>query len=257
MARSRTVPSASRLAAMTSRPGADPRVWLTQATVTEVGYDPEAGLFADVETKPDNDRLTCLIGSSFVGNNYGSYSPVQVGDYVLVAIPNGEMEEPPVIVSRMWSSWLKPPPEIAQDDDPMTDDPTAHPTVRAQDGGKVRLVGRNGAELLVEVSDGASFHVTASNGASVKIEATGGSTVSVTSDVSVTQDAPRMKLGNNATLGIARLSDTVDANALMKTWISLVSAFINGLAPGSILPPQIPVKSIGVVSSASTKGVCE
>lgn len=61
--------------------------------------------------------------------------------------------------------------------------------------------------------------------------------------------------GDTATLGVARLTDPVDRNALMTTWMSQVTAAINTLAPGSVTPFVTP--GIGTISGASAKVVSE
>lgn len=57
--------------------------------------------------------------------------------------------------------------------------------------------------------------------------------------------------GDGAVLGVARLTDSVDRNALMTTWMSQVTAAINAIAPGSVTPFVTP--GIGTISSASDK----
>lgn len=61
--------------------------------------------------------------------------------------------------------------------------------------------------------------------------------------------------GDGAVLGVARLTDTVDASALFLTWISKVTAAINTLAPGSVDP--FVGTTIGAISSASDKVASE
>lgn len=61
--------------------------------------------------------------------------------------------------------------------------------------------------------------------------------------------------GDAATLGVARLTDPVDRNALLTTWMSQVTTAINTLAPGSVTPFVTP--GIGTISGASDKVVSE
>lgn len=68
-------------------------------------------------------------------------------------------------------------------------------------------------------------------------------------------NALTMLLGVGATLGIARLTDTVGAAAGMITWMTQVSGYINGLAPGTITPALPP--DFGAITSASTKAKAE
>lgn len=60
---------------------------------------------------------------------------------------------------------------------------------------------------------------------------------------------------DGALLGVARLTDTVDRNSLMTTWMSQVTAAINSLAPGAVTPFVTP--GIGTISSASDKVASE
>lgn len=60
---------------------------------------------------------------------------------------------------------------------------------------------------------------------------------------------------DGAVLGVARLTDTVDRNALMTTWMSQVTAAINTLAPGAVNP--FVTDGIGTISSASEKVAAE
>lgn len=61
--------------------------------------------------------------------------------------------------------------------------------------------------------------------------------------------------GDGAVLGVARLTDTVDRNTLMTTWMSQVTTAINTLAPGSVTP--FITTTIGTISSASEKVASE
>ena len=61
--------------------------------------------------------------------------------------------------------------------------------------------------------------------------------------------------GTAATLGAARLTDPVDRNALMVTWMSQVTTAINTLAPGAVTPFVTP--TIGTISGASSKVAVE
>lgn len=56
---------------------------------------------------------------------------------------------------------------------------------------------------------------------------------------------------DNATRGVARLNDTVAPHATWATFATQVAAYINGLVPGTVTPPN-PAQ-VGTISSASTK----
>ena len=61
--------------------------------------------------------------------------------------------------------------------------------------------------------------------------------------------------GDAAVLGVGRLTDPVDRNALLTTWMSQVTAVCNAISPGSVTPFVTP--TIGTISGASTKVVSE
>ena len=71
--------------------------------------------------------------------------------------------------------------------------------------------------------------------------------------------ASTVKLGAAATLGAARLTDTVDASANMATFMAQVVTALNTIAaavPVVIVTP-VPPSTIGTISSASSKVVAE
>lgn len=104
---------AGRLSALAARPGIDPRVWLTLATVTDIGFDPNEGIFVDVKYQPGGEPETAYLGSGFIGNGFGSHAPVKIDDTVLVAIPMGDPGNGPIIIARFWNSGDPPPAEIS------------------------------------------------------------------------------------------------------------------------------------------------
>jgi len=64
-----------------------------------------------------------------------------------------------------------------------------------------------------------------------------------------------IKIGAGATplLKAARATDSTAPDATMATWIGAVSAFINGLAPGSVVPPT----DFGIITGGSSKTTIE
>ena len=97
------------LAASASYPGVDPRVWLTLATVTEVGYVPLQGVFVDVTYAPLGEKMTAYVGLPYAGDGFGAWYPLEVNDVVLVAVPHGDDGHGPVVVARLWSGSAPPP----------------------------------------------------------------------------------------------------------------------------------------------------
>ena len=61
--------------------------------------------------------------------------------------------------------------------------------------------------------------------------------------------APSVKVGDNASLAAARETDPVASATSMTTWISSVTAYINGIAPGTLVPPT----DFGTVSGGSSE----
>lgn len=257
----RSTIDAGRLAALARRPE-DTAIWASRAVVTLLGYDRAFGMFADVKLLPDGEPETCAIGSGYVGDLFGSFAPLKIDDEVLVVFPRGDPNEGPIIVCRLYNAQLRPPTQFAAGDDaPPTDEPTAGPTLVVEPGQPIRLIGSNGTAVSIELSGQCSFEV----------EAKDGSTVRLASDVSTTLDAPIMKLGDNATLGIARLTDPVAAATAMAVAMNAISTAITTLGTtlaGAFPPVAAPCAAVaatiepalaqmGVISDASKKGLSE
>jgi len=151
MPRARSSVDVGRLAAAASRPGIDPRVWLTLATVEEIGFDAENGVFVDVQYQPDGTKETCLLGVPYAGNEFGFYCPVEVGDTVLVAVAGGDPGNGPVIVSRMWGGADKPSADFQSSSDSET--ATSDVVLRVKPGQKFKLRtsgSSDGVDITVE-----------------------------------------------------------------------------------------------------------
>jgi len=221
---------AGRLSALVSRPGIDPRTWVSRAKVTELGFDPEKGLFADITYLPDGETDTALIGSGYVGDGFGGYVPLKTGDLIAVVTPQGDPGEGPIIISRLWHAGAKPPIELAENDSPTTDEPTSMPTFRLEDGNTVRVIARQSGAVKIELSGGSTFEVVATGGSRVVISAdttveiTGSAKVNIASSANVTLDAPLMKIGESATLGIARVNDPTVAGSGAAAMLSSLAA---------------------------------
>ena len=76
--------------------------------------------------------------------------------------------------------------------------------------------------------------------------------IDVNSDGDTTIDASEVNF-NNGSNGVARLDDstTIDeiTDSTFLTWTTAVSTFINGLAPGTVVPP---VQMVGKITSSSS-----
>lgn len=151
MTRARSSVDVGRLSAAASRPGIDPRVWLTLAVVEEIGFDPDNGVFADIIYQPDGTRETALVGAAYAGNEFGFYCPIEVGDTVLVAVAGGDPGNGPVIVSRMWGGPDKPSSDFQNADE--SENATQDVVLRVKPGQKfkVRTSGSSdGVDITVE-----------------------------------------------------------------------------------------------------------
>lgn len=206
------------LAAALSRPGIDPRVWLTLAVVTDVAYDEDFGVFADIRMQPNGDIETCLVGSEYAGDGYGTFIPPAVDDIVLVAVPEGDPGFGPVLVKRLFGGGERPPPEFQNPDGGDPTDAATAPVTRVEDGKVVRIVMKNNAGLKLEIDGGGA----------IEINATGNSPVNVNCTSTVTIECPDVRLGVNAGQGIARIGDLVA--------VSVPAMVVGG--PGG--PPVVP-----------------
>ena len=70
----------------------------------------------------------------------------------------------------------------------------------------------------------------------------------VSASVAVSIDAPVVNFGD-ATAAVGRVGDAVSSATSMATWISAVTVFVNGLAPGTLVPPS----GFGTISAGSGK----
>ncbi|KKN72088.1 hypothetical protein LCGC14_0414830 [marine sediment metagenome] len=162
LTRARTSPDMGRLANAVSRPGIDPRVWLTLAVVLDVGYDANEGIFADVQFQPDGTVETCLLGAPYAGAEFGAYFPVNVDDTVLVAVPSGDPSTGPTLIARMWNSGDKPHADFQSEDE--EEEPTKDVVLRIQPGRKLKIRTSD---------DGDGVDITVEGNGDVVIQATG------------------------------------------------------------------------------------
>lgn len=121
MLRSRVLTSIdpARLANAVSRPGIDPRIWVSYAVlladpkvVTEANYE---DIVADIMLLPSGTVETARVGAVYAGNGFGLYAPLYKDDEVVVIAPSGDPDEGLVITHRMWSPADKPPAEITEE----------------------------------------------------------------------------------------------------------------------------------------------
>lgn len=110
-----------RIAEAVSRPGIDPRTWVTTARVEgkdeAAYYDPDYGWIIDAEAQGGSIHgasLACRQGSNWPGvDGYGTYSPPVDGEEIVVVLPGGDPEEDPIMVGVVTNSGAKPPSTVA------------------------------------------------------------------------------------------------------------------------------------------------
>jgi len=91
-----------------SRPGIDPRQWVSFGTVMpetdsikSVVFDDELGPLVGVILQPSGIEVSCRVSGMCAGNNEAEYFPFISGDEVIVVIPEGEERAGCTIVGRL------------------------------------------------------------------------------------------------------------------------------------------------------------
>jgi hypothetical protein len=102
-----------RLSRAVSRPGIDPRTWVSLAVVNSVVVDPNEGVFCGITLLPSEIEETARLGAAYAGNGFGFYAPPRVDDEVMVCAPSGDPSQGLVITGRLWSPSDVPPAEAA------------------------------------------------------------------------------------------------------------------------------------------------
>lgn len=126
-----------------SRPGIDPRTWTTLAVVEAISVTAK-GVYCDVTTIMGVQE-TAALAPDYAGDGFGFYCPIELGDMVLIAIPEGEFATGARIVARVWDEG-DPPPEVV----------TKHPEDVAlviKPGKTVRIVVSGGGNVLLGGAD--------------------------------------------------------------------------------------------------------
>jgi hypothetical protein len=161
MPRRRSV-DAGKISRLVSRPGVDPRTWITLARVVQTGFDPDHGFFADVEFEPTGEEQTCLIGAAYAGDGFGFFMPPKPDDIVVVAVPYGDQDSGPVIISRVWTGA----------DKPMSDGGTGNEATE-----DVLLYVEPGKNLRVRATGGGGITMTTEGDGDIRLQAKGGGKV--------------------------------------------------------------------------------
>lgn len=140
----------ARLSNAVSRPGIDPRVWVSYAVLISEPYiEPQVGqqdVVVDIQLMPTGEEETARVGAIYAGNGFGLYAPLHEGDEVLVCAPSGDPDEGLVVMQRLWSP-ADPPPQAVYD----------HPedvTLVVEAGKNLRLNVQGAGNLILQVDTG-------------------------------------------------------------------------------------------------------
>lgn len=243
-----------RFAAMSKRPGVDPRIWLTWAVVTELGYDSDQGIFADVTFQPTGEQETVILGGPYAGDGFGFYLPVEVGDVVLIAVPNGDSNAGPYVVGRAWRGADKPSSDFkAEQPVDGSDVPSSNSVLRMRSGKKflIRTSG-DGGDLDFKVEGGGSFALE-NVGAGVMSLKTG------TGDMTLVTGLPGVLKLQDASQAYVRGDNYADALGTFLDAAKIVMTAVGAFATavGAALPPVIPAAATLNVAIVAFNAACD
>lgn len=111
------------------------------------------------------------------------------------------------------------------------------------------IIDKGAAAQSVEAQETRIYGAGSDNAtANVRLRASGAVEVNAkaNANVALNVDGSGDVVLDGGSLKVARVTDTVTAGATMATWITAVSAFINGLAPGTVVPPT----DFGVIAAS-------
>lgn len=132
----------SRMAKALSRPGIDPRSFVALALVRSVNVT-DRGVYCDVLIIPDQIEETATLSPTYAGSNFGLYAPIQVGDQVVVGVPDGDPNHGLRIIGRTWDGGERPPSEVV-------DNPADFILV-VKEGNHCRFITKGGGNAIVQV----------------------------------------------------------------------------------------------------------
>lgn len=134
----------ARASAALQRPGIDPRTWTTLAVVTAVNTTAQ-GIYCDVTTILGLEE-TAAYAPQYAGSGYGFYTPIEEGDLVLIAVPEGDWGAGARIIAEVWDQGQPPPAEVVD-----------HPldvALVVKPGQTVRMIVSGGGDVVIEARDG-------------------------------------------------------------------------------------------------------
>lgn len=223
------------MSAAASRPGIDPRSWISYAVVEELGYDPVHGVFADVRLQPTGEPETVYIGSPYAGNDggaegFGSWYPLEVGDTVLVAQPGGDSSWGPVIFQRLWTNGDPPPSPADLDWAPRAAqlEPPTDVVIRAKPGVAYKVRTKR-AELSLRVEETGDLTLTNLGTGNVTVEALGAGKVKLgvaatASPLMLATPFQAALTAASTAVGAVSATDTVLQSAIVAAFTALSQA---------------------------------
>ena len=133
----------TRVANAVSRPGIDPRIWVSYAIVNAIALDPDNGLICDITLMPNGGQFSARVGVEYAGNGFGDHSPLAVDDEVLVESIMGDPDHGYVITRRIHSP-SDPPSQV------VIDNPADRIIVVKADS-NLRLVVQGAGNVVIDV----------------------------------------------------------------------------------------------------------
>ena len=204
-----------------SRPGIDPRIWVSYGVLLSEPYietiEGRQDIIVDVMLMPSGAIETARVGAIYAGNGFGFYAPLHVDDEVLVLAPSGDPDEGLVIAQRFWSPADPPPASLAANPEDVT------------------LVVESGKNLRMSVLGGGNIYLNATGSGDVNIAVADG----------------KVRLGSeSASKAVGRVDDDVQ--------ITLTPADVLTMAltsPSGPVTATNPVTVTGKITSGATKVV--
>lgn len=246
---------ASRLAALTARPGMDTRIWHSLAHVTAVGFDLKQGCFADLTLQPTGERETAYYGAPYAGGGFGDHCPLEIDDTVLVAMPGGDPGNGPIIIARFNNAGDPPHADFGAGSVPSSDrvlrvKPGQRLVIRTTDGDIV-IEGEGDANLNLRAAGTGDALLEAASG-DATVNAGGDASLVAGGDVAVQAPQGRGELSAALQLDVKTLSGPLNVQAAAGLTLAGAGVTIGAAAPGGGAPSG--PGQIGVSSSGAALG---
>lgn len=101
----------SRIGEALSRPGIDPRTFVSLAIVTKVTVE-ETGVICDVTLLPSGVPESATVAPLYGGDGFGMYAPIDVDQMVVVGVPDGDPNHGLRIMASTWDGGERPPRDV-------------------------------------------------------------------------------------------------------------------------------------------------